>query len=109
MPNSALSFVAREKITDYLLSPTHATGKDKAKFFSGFGFNIMEIDVFRNALIEHSVVRDVESNQTSPFGMKYKLVCEIQTPDQRNPCIVSVWIIDSGTDAPKLITAYPDK
>ena len=108
MPNSDQSSVAWEKITDYLLSSTHVSGKDKALFFSTFGFNTREIDVFRNALMQHSVVRDVASEQTAPFGTKYKLVCEIQKPDERNPCIVSVWILDTGTNVPKLITAYPD-
>ncbi|MBC7555030.1 MAG: hypothetical protein H7257_13765 [Taibaiella sp.] len=108
MPNSNLSFVAQEKIADYLLSTTHAVGKAKAKFFSAFGFDVEDADTFRGALIQHSVVRDVNREVPSPFGVKYTLVCEIQTPDERNPCIVTVWIINTGTNVPKLITAYPE-
>lgn len=107
IPNCDKSFVAQEKITDYLLCLTHPAGKDKARFFSAFGFGIDRMDIFIDALIQHSVVRDVDSELPSPFGVKYRMVCEIQTPDKRNPCIVSVWIIDNGTEVPKLVTAYP--
>lgn len=32
-------FISREKLTNYVLSETHATGKFKAKYFRGLGFN----------------------------------------------------------------------
>jgi hypothetical protein len=37
------------------------------------------------------------------------LKCEIKTPDERNPCIVTVWIVENGQEVPKLVTAYPAK
>jgi len=108
MPNSGQSFVPEQKITDYLLSDAHETGKHKAKFFSSFGFGIADAATFKAALIQHSVVRDIDSEQQTPFGAKYILTCKIQTPDERNPCVVTVWIIETGKEAPKLITAYPN-
>ncbi len=107
VPNSELCFVAPEKITEYLLSDTHVLGREKAKFFTAFGFHVGDVDTFRDALIQHGIVRDVHKEDASPYGVKYKLLCEIQTPDNRNPCIATVWIIDKGTVIPKLITAYP--
>lgn len=108
MPNNFNSFVAEVKITDYLLCHTHEFGKTKAKYFSKYGFTEADVDTFKKALIQHSILRDFESEQTNAFGVKYKLTCKIQTPDNRNPCIVTVWIVEAGTDVPRLITAYPN-
>ncbi len=107
MPNNDQSIVADKKITDYLLSDTHETGKHKAYFFKHFGFDILDIETFRNSLIQHSIEKDIEQTKNSAFGIKYELKCEIKTPDERNPCIVTVWIVENGQEEPKLVTAYP--
>lgn len=107
MQNNDQSIVADTKITDYLLSETHEIGKHKANFFKRFGFDISDIDTFRASLIQHSIDRDIEQAKNTPFGNKYELKCEIKTPDERNPCIMTVWIIENGEVLPKLITAYP--
>jgi len=107
MPNNELSIVADNKITDYLLSETHELGKHKANFFKRFGFNLTNIETFRNALLHHSEEREIETIKETPFGIKYELKCEFKTPDERNPCIVTVWIIENREESPKLITAYP--
>jgi len=107
IPNNYQSFVADNKITDYLLSDIHEIGKHKAAFFKRFGFNIADIDTFKDSLIQHSIDRDIEKTKDSDFGIKYELKCEIQTPDKRNPCIVTVWIVENVQEEPKLITAYP--
>jgi len=39
LPNAADTIVAKEKITAYLLSPTHPQGGGKANFFSALGFH----------------------------------------------------------------------
>ena len=67
MPNNDQSIVADSKITDYLLSETHEIGKHKADFFKRFGFDISDIETFRNSLIQHSIERDIEQTKSSPF------------------------------------------
>jgi hypothetical protein len=107
IPNNNKSFVADNKITDYLLSETHEIGKHKANYFKRFGFDIADITTFKDSLIKHSIERDIEKTENSDFGIKYELKCEIKTPDEKNPCIVTVWIVESGQQEPKLVTAYP--
>lgn len=109
MPNNEEASVAEKKITEYLLSETHQTGKHKATFFKGFGFNCNEITAFEIALKIHAIEREIENIKESEFGKKYELKCDINTPDKRNPCIVSIWIIENESKEPKLITAYPAK
>lgn len=109
MPNNTKVAVDQSKITDYLLSDTHEIGKHKAVFFKSFGFENNSPTIFEEALKTHAIEREIVTNDDSPYGKKYKLECDIETPDQRNPCIVSVWIVDNITDEPRLITAYPAK
>jgi hypothetical protein len=107
MPNNDLSIVVDNKITDYLLSETHNIGKHKAAFFKRFGFDLENIETFSDALIQHSFDREIDKTKISDFGEKFELKCTIETPDNRNPCIVTVWIVENGEETPKLITAYP--
>jgi hypothetical protein len=109
IPDNNRSFVADNKITNYLLSEMHEKGKHKADFFKLFGFDIADIDTFRVSLIQHSIDRDIEKRKDSDFGIKYELKCEIKTPDERNPCIVTIWVVEIGQLEPKLVTAYPAK
>lgn len=107
MPNNEQSIVEEKKITHYLLSDTHEIGKHKAEFFKNFGFVITDVNTFISSLIQHSIERDIEETTTTEFGDKYELKCKIQTPDDRNPCIMTVWIIGNGKYKPTLVTAYP--
>lgn len=109
MPNNEQSFVEDKKITHYLLSDTHSLGKHKAKFFKSFGFKGTDIETFKSALIAHAIEKQIEESEDNGFGKKFELKCDFQTPDSRNPCIVSVWIIEKGNTIPKLVTAYPEK
>lgn len=105
MPNKELAVVQNEKITAYLLNETHATGKTKAAFFKNFGFDLTDIDRFKKALTVHAIEREIETMVENDFGMKYELKCALNTPDGRNPCIITVWIIENKQ--PRLVTAYP--
>jgi hypothetical protein len=107
MPNNEKAKVLDKKITDYLLNDSHEIGKHKANFFKRFGFDISNLGIFKNSLLQHSIEREIEKINNSEFGNKYELKCEMKTPDERNPCIVTVWIIENGKERPTLITAYP--
>ena len=75
IPNNNLSFVADNKITDYLLSDIHEIGKHKAAFFKRFGFDIEGIKIFKGSLIQHSFEREIEKevateyDLVSPYGI----------------------------------------
>lgn len=109
MPGCDESYVPAGKISDYLLSKTHEHGKSKEAFFSSFGFTADTPLEFEEALLKHARERDVQENADSDYGKKYVLQCELKTPDSRNPCIVTVWLVENDATVPKLITAYPAK
>lgn len=99
--------VDREKITDYLLSLSHPDGAGKATFFTGYGFRVEEWEVFAKALRKHGQTHPVVKVVDSDFGSRYAIDGFLETPDGRNPLVRTVWILDTGTTAPRLVTAYP--
>lgn len=100
--------IHRPKITDYLLNDAHEDGGPKSRFFKAFGFTEAGWTVFRDALIAHTARNAVRKVTSTVYGVKYEVVCSLQTPDGRNPCIVTVWQRRGGVGDPVLVTAYPN-
>jgi filamentous hemagglutinin len=102
LPNAHNAQIHPRKLT-YLLT----TGK--AKFFGLHGFDLnrpLELDA---ALRAHPLRNQIESTETTIYGTKYLIRCSLPSPDGRDPCILSVWIVDSGETAPRFVTAYPSR
>lgn len=109
MSNCENSIVKDSKLSNYLLDENHEQGGSKAKFFKSFGFKTEETEILKNSLLQHAIDRNVDSSVENEHGKKYVLKCEITSPDNRNPCIKSVWIIKKGESTPRLVTAIPEK
>lgn len=106
LPQTDALLVEQEKIVDYLLNHHHPDGASKARYFARFGFDAQHSEAFALALRQHGSEREVVEREVTMFGVKYTLVCAINTPDHRNPCVRTVWISEQG-GAPRLVTAYP--
>lgn len=98
--------IPEDKIRKYLLDPTHPEGGAKAKFFLAGGFSDSEWLILDHALRHHPIDNAVESTVQNDFGVKYMVRCTIRTPDGRNPCILTVWMVD-GPGAARFVTARP--
>ena len=107
LPNRERAYVAREKITLYLLSLSNPRGRSKARFFSAFGFRIERWQELADALRLHGAEHEVGETLEVDNGMKYIVDGILQTPDRRNPLVRTVWMVDVGSGAPRFITAYP--
>ena len=107
LPNAQHAHVARQKITDYLLSLNSPDGRSKAEFFSRFGFRIPQWEDLSDALRSHCLQNEVVEVEEAAYGIKYIIVGALGTPDGRNPLVMSVWQIDRGTDHPRFITGRP--
>ena len=99
--------VEREKISDYLLNPAHRYGASKARFFTEFGYRIEAWERLAEALREHGRTHEVARTRETGFGPRYAVEGELNTPDGRRPNVRSVWQMDEGAVAPRLLTAYP--
>ncbi len=107
LPNVDLAIVERAKIAAYLLNPSHRFGASKARFFSSFGFQAEQWEILAAALHDHARKHEVCRVKETGFGPRYEVHGALATPDGRQPYIRSVWQMDEGQLAPRLITAYP--
>jgi hypothetical protein len=107
LPNANLAIVDREKITEYLLNAAHPDNGGKAAFFADLGFTRPDWQTLANALRDLAAFSAVISSMESAHGMKYIVDGQIKTPRGKSPTVRTVWIIDLGSNVPRLITAYP--
>ena len=109
LPKTEQAAMRREKIVDYLLSPTHRSGRGKAEFFTLFGFSREDWETLASALRNHAATHEVAKIESSPFGTRYIVEGEIVSPDGRNPLVRVIWFVETGEEVPRLVTAYPLK
>jgi len=105
LPDAAL--VERAKVVDYLLNAAHRYGASKARFFAQFGFRVGAWEDLALVLREHGRQNEVVRVKQTGFGPRYEVEGELTAPDGRRPRICTVWQLDEGQPAPRLITAYP--
>ena len=107
LPHAEHARVDREKITDYLLSPSHPDGASKTAFFTSYGFRAEEWQVFAEALRKHGQTHPVVKVVDSSYGSRYSIDGILEAPDGRRPLVRTVWILGKGSTEPRLVTAYP--
>ena len=107
LPLSDKAIVEQNKITDYLLAFDHPEGASKAQFFTRFGFDVADWQLLATALVAQALAHEVTSISESDYGTKYQIDGRISCPDGRSPLIRTVWIIDAGSNSPRLVTAHP--
>jgi hypothetical protein len=97
--------VDKSKILEYLLS--HSNGQGKAAFFLGFGFQPEKWTALAEALSTLAQSNPVVVAVDSPYGTRYSVDGELQTPSGRRPRVRTVWILERDSEEPRLITAHP--
>ena len=107
LPNAEQLVVERGKIVDYLLNATHRYGASKARFFGEFGFRAEDWKILAQCLREHGQRYEVTKVKQTVFGPRYEVEGALPAPDSRAPRVRTVWQLDRGQLAPRLITAYP--
>lgn len=107
LPNADIAIVEREKITGYLVNPAHRFGVSKARFFITYGFRLDAWETLARALLEHAQQHDVSAARDTGFGPRYEVDGPLAAPDGRRSLVRTVWQLDNGEVAPRLITAYP--
>lgn len=109
LPNAHLAVVDQDKITGYLLNPAHPESGGKAPFFISLGFPREDWQSLATAIRKLATTSLVTKKMESPHGLKYILEGKIETPSGKSPTVRTIWIVDRGTETPRLVTAYPSK
>ena len=106
IPGGERAILDAAKVRDYLLSREHRVGAAKARFFTKLGFDHQYWSTLRDELLRLAQ-SDAELGSATRFGQKYVVRGSIAGPSGRAAQIVVVWIILTGEDCPRFVTAYP--
>ena len=107
LPNTEAAQLDQDKLRRYLLSETHPVGRWKARFFRGIGFDEANVALFERALIEIAKTEEVMETLTTLHGTKYVVEGLVRSPSGHLVRLRTVWIVDTGQDRPRFVTAYP--
>jgi hypothetical protein len=107
LPNGNAATVDERKVRDYLLSTSHPVGRFKARFFDSLGFVAENWQDLARAILELATQGDAQLVQDNELGSKYLVAGALTGPQGRSVDVVSVWIIRTGSDTPRLVTVYP--
>ncbi|MCA9737907.1 MAG: hypothetical protein KC645_09825, partial [Gemmatimonadetes bacterium] len=107
LPNASSAYVAEAKLRAYLLSEEHPTGRAKAAFFNRLGFRRESPIELRAALIAVGEAGELVARILTRYGMKYVIDGHLAGPTGVSATIRTVWIIEWGSQRPRLVTAYP--
>jgi hypothetical protein len=107
LPNYDKAKISSEKITDYLLSETHPVGRAKAHYFRSLGYSENNIAEFSAGLLQIVCENDIAETIGTGFGTKYLVKGNLRTPHDILVEVITIWIIEKESGAPRFVTAYP--
>jgi hypothetical protein len=85
----------------------HPDNGGKAAFFAALGFDREEWETLAEALRKFALTAEVSKSMETVHGKKYIADGDIENPSGKAAWVRTIWIIDAGTDFPRLVTAYP--
>jgi len=106
LPNPHKAVVEIEKLRDYSLNLNHRVGGHKARVFkAALDLTVHEADWLRERALEIAVTGDAVPGSSSVFGDKYVIDALIDHKG-KTALVRFCWIIEFGTDFPRLISCY---
>jgi hypothetical protein len=107
MPHADRAFVPGAKLHDYLLSESHPDGASKARRLRGLGFDDTNADLLAEQLRTIARTNSVDQMEQRPYGMLYVVHGIVTVPVGAGTRLRTVWIVQTGGDRPRFVTAYP--
>jgi hypothetical protein len=111
LPNAHLAVVERHKVVGDLLNAAHPDNNGKARFFGALGFSVDAPEGLIAALLGIRQTGEVAETTRSAHGEKHVVEgwLPAHTGENRARWVRTVWIVDRGSESPRLVTAYPGK
>lgn len=107
IPNAEDAVVDIRKLRDYCLNLEHDDGKHKARLFSSIlGMTADNAEELGQLLLEVIKTHEARLGRQDEFGQRYTLDFMIEWQN-RSVILRSGWIIEHGSEIPKLTTCYP--
>lgn len=107
IPNAKNAIVDIRKLRSYCLNSEHNDGKHKARLFlSILDMTTNDAEELRQILLEIVTIHEAQMGRQDEFGQRYILDFRIESHN-RSATLRSGWIIEHGSEIPRLITGYP--
>lgn len=107
IPNADRAVVDIRKLRDYYLNPLHAEGKHKARLFAAaLDMTVADAEALREILLEAVKVHDAQPGRRDEYGQRYRMDFWLEWRGRRAR-LQSGWIIEHGSDIPRLTSCYP--
>ncbi len=107
IPKAENAVIDIRKLRNYCLNSEHDEGKHKARLFSSIlGMTSDNAEELRQILLEVVKIQDARLGRQDEFGQRYTLDFTLEWQN-KSATIRSGWIIENGSDIPKLTTCYP--
>ena len=91
----------------YIPLETHHVGRHKARVLRAVGFDKSNVEVLEQGLLTIAHYQEVIETTSAPYGTKYVVEGLLRTPTGDILQVQTVWIIETGQDRPRFVTAYP--
>jgi uncharacterized protein len=107
LANAENAIISPDKIFGYSLNPDNPRGSDKAVVFdSALGYNqsngLQLVEAIRSG-IATNMASFYAANQ---FGVQFRIDMPIFGPNGNTRVVRTGWIYDTGSDRPRLVTAF---
>ncbi len=106
LPNSDRAVIDSTKLRYYLLSTSHPVGRFKARFFESLGYSTENWEQIETDIRDLIAVAEARPGEKTGYGQKYEVRGAMTGPNGRSAEVVTVWIVLTGEDVPRFITAY---
>jgi len=108
IPNAERAVIEPAKLHAYLLSRNHPIGRFKAAFFLALGYSSENWRQLEAALRSQHLSQDATAEAPTPYGQKYAIRATLGGPSGNSAEVVSVWVVRTGEEFPRFVTAYPE-
>ena len=106
LPNPHKAVVEIRKLRDYSLNVDHEVGQHKARVFkAALGLTVQQVDWLRTQALELAVTGEAAAGALSVFGDTYVIDAWL-TYKGKTALVRFSWIVEFGTDFPRLTSCY---
>ena len=107
IPNAENAVVDIRKLRNYCLNPNHDKGKHKARLFSSIlSMKPDNAEELRLILLEVVKTHEARLGRQDEFGQRYTIDFPIEWHN-KSATLRSGWIIEHGSEIPRLTTCFP--
>lgn len=111
LPNYQAAVIPKAKLSGYALNKEHLQGgRDKAIAFErALGYTGDNAEELEQAVLRELSRWKATRRAPTPYGQPFEVSMLLKGPNGKRAKVKTGWIIDGGTDVPRLTTMYVDE